>query len=432
MSATEGSPCARALAAARSGQWSDAEHILADIIHEVFSASVRSIAVSKDKYSLNSLNGLVTFESGEDYFFKFHHEEGEEVTLDELYRGEVLAAAGLPVDRPILVSRELGKQLLLYRRHTGPRLADICDQLDFTPDSRVAAVLQAQTALDELTCSIYLNTLHQADPEIVGSEPINQLFHHRLTTPPDLRSLGGRAKRFFYDRQFKLPGAALDAQELRAARWVVNGIGYRDSMDDLLARSLALLEPRSLARFGAVVAHGDAHNANVWFEALSAHEANLVLFDPAFAGANISALLAEVKATFHNVLAHPRWLYAPSTVAELFRVNARYSNGVIYIDTDWQLSDLRQSFLSVKAAKLWKPLLVELGSRGLLPSDWRATLRCALFCCPTLVMDLCAGGAGGHTPESSALGLAIAVAAGSEPESNQTDVISQFLELIAP
>jgi hypothetical protein len=81
---------------------------------------------------------------------------------------------------------------------------------------------------------------------------------------------------------------------------------------------------------------------------------------------------------------------------------------------------------------VWRPLLKELALRRMLAADWRSTLRCALFCCPTLVMDLCAGGAGGHNPSSSALGLAIAVRCGSEPLGGAHDEVSDFLDRIAP
>ena len=70
--------------------------------------------------------------------------------------------------------------------------------------------------------------------------------------------------------------------------------------------------------------------------------------------------------------------------------------------------------------------------QGVLTAHCRATLRCGLFCCPTLVMDLCAGGAGGHTPVSSPIGLAIAVMVGSEPSDGRGDVVTRFLDSIDP
>jgi len=432
VTAQEASPSARALAAAKRGDIASAEAIVTGIIREMFHVDVASLVISKDRYSLNSLNGLVRLLTGEEFFFKFHHEEAVEVTLEEFYRGEILEAVGYPIDMPVLVSREVGKQLLLYKRRTGPRFSDICDRFEDKSDEELEVALSAQRRLDELTCALYAKTLHRASPAEVAAEPINQLFFHRLVSPSDRRTLGGRARRFFFDRKFTLPGATLGADELRSAKWIINGVEYEDSIGELLERSLRLLEPHSLAGFGAVVAHGDAHNANVWFEDNNVGPARLVFFDPAFAGRHMCALIADAKATFHNIFAHPRWLYDPSGVAARYKVEASFKGRTLEIDTDWDLTELRAAFLDIKASSLWAPLLLHLRERGLLRDNWRATLRAALFCCPTLVMDLRAGGAGGHTPQSSALGLAVAVMVGSEPGPGGADRVSTFLDAITP
>lgn len=432
MKALTSSPSARALKAARDGDWSLAESILTDLIGEVFSLRVESLQISRDRYSLNSLNGFVRIHEDKDYFFKFHHEEGEEVTLEEFYRGELLKEAGYPVDIPTFVSSTVGSQLLMYVRRSSPRVADICEPLDFAPLCASQRVLDAQSALDTLTSEIYQQTLHVAPPAAVEREPINQLFYHRLIAPGHPHEAGGRARRFFWDRTFDIAGTLISAADLRSARWMVNGVLYRDSIGTLLTRSRALLEPGSLARFGAVTAHGDAHNANVWWEDVPPDAPRMTFFDPAFAGNHVSALIAEAKATFHNIFAHPLWLYHANRATELYRVESQHHGDVIEIDTDWRLSPLREQFLAIKASQLWQPLLRRLKASGVLSADWRPTLRCALFCCPTLVMDLSAGGSGGHTPVSSALGLSMAIMVGSEPNAGKSDIVTSFLESIDP
>ena len=94
---------------------------------------------------------------------------------------------------------------------------------------------------------------------------------------------------------------------------------------------------------------------------------------------------------------------------------------------DRALSPLRVAFLESKIALVWQPLLAALNARGWLPADWRRIVRCALFCCPTLVMDLRAGGSADHTPITSAIGLAVAIMMGSEPEGGG-DVLSAALD----
>jgi len=396
----------------------------------------------------------VSVAGGDEYFFKFHHEEGEELTLKEYYRGELLKAAGFPVDLPRYVSRAVGRQILLYERRASERLADVCERLEATPppshaaaspaapglparpvptaDTDAETILRAQSNLDVLTRGIYLRTLHAAAAEECAREPIHQLFHHRLIDPPRPDEIGGRARRFFWNRRFALGAVQVPAEDLRSLHWVVNGVAYRDSIDALLERSRTLLEPARLARFGAVTAHGDAHNANVWWEPGLHGTGELILFDPAFAGRHVPALLAEVKATFHNIFAHPLWLYHPARATERYLATVRLRAGRLEVETDWRLSPLREGMLAGKARDLWRPLLQGLHERGCLADDWRATLRSALFCCPALVMDLCAGGAGAHTPTSSAIGLAVAVMMGSEPDLGTSDALTVFLDSIDP
>jgi hypothetical protein len=101
------------------------------------------------------------------------------------------------------------------------------------------------------------------------------------------------------------------------------------------------------------------------------------------------------------------------------------------LQTNWQLSPLRTEFLETKAALVWRPLLAALRERGWLPAEWRRIVRCALFCCPTLVMDLRAGGSADHTPVTSAIGLAVAIMTGSEPQTG-ADALSAALDAIDP
>ncbi|HVT51248.1 MAG TPA: hypothetical protein VHE77_06760, partial [Dongiaceae bacterium] len=157
----------------------------------------------------------------------------------------------------------------------------------------------------------------------------------------------------------------------------------------------------------------------------------LTMFDPAFAGAHVPALLAEVKATFHNIFAHPFWLYEPQVAAERFTARVERRGGILAIETDWTLSPLRRAFLTAKRDLLWRPLLAEMQARSALPADWRRQVKLALFCCPTLVMNLRAG-AGSHNPISSAIGLGIAVMMGSAPKDGAGDVLSTFLDAIEP
>ncbi|NVN37418.1 hypothetical protein [Komagataeibacter swingsii] len=423
-----GSASAQALQAFRAKDMARTCTILSDLIREEFGLQASNITLGNDGYSLNSVNGFLTTPAGEEYFFKFHHEENEESTLQEFYRGEVLRDAGYPIDMPVHVSRAVGRQILLYAKRSTPRLADLCRAHDGT-QADIGPIVAAQRALDALTARIYRDTFHPISEAACAAEPFHQLFHHRLTT--DGTQPGARAARFFASgRTFAFPGVGVADQALLDMKWRINGIMYADTLRCMLERSIRLLSPRMLARSGGVTAHGDAHNANVWWEGAGR---SLTFFDPAFAGLHIPAIMAEVKATFHNIFAHADWLYHPHDLPVDTPTHACVMpDGILDVTLAWEMNDLRRAFLDSKAELLWRPLLAHMRATGHLPADWRATIRCGLFCCPTLVMDLCAGGAGGHTPLSSLTGLSIAVMCGSEPVLPGRDVVSRFLDAIDP
>ncbi|MCS6780843.1 MAG: hypothetical protein NZ555_14210 [Geminicoccaceae bacterium] len=401
---------------------------LAALLRDRFDIEAEEIRPTLDAYALNSLSG--TFRArGRDWFFKFHQEEGEESGPGEYYRARLLADAGLPVDLPAFASTEPGEQLLVYPRRTWPRFADLLRRLDLDSDTAAMAhALALEAGLCERLLAVYRRTLHPIGPEQAAAEPVHRLFHARLTDPmPDgsRRYPGGRLASFYLGREVELPGARLAFEDLARRRWRIDGREHRDSLADLFDRAAERLAPERLADAGGVSAHGDAHAANLWIDP----ERGLVLFDPAFAGAHLPTLLAEIKPTFHNTLAHPFWLYEPFEAAARFRVEIRLAPGAIEFVTDWRPSPIRRALLRVKALRLWRPLLGLLAERGLLPPDWRETVRLALFLCPTLVMSLRAGPE--RPPVASAIGFAVAVAAGS-PAEDGADLVSRFLDAIDP
>ncbi|WP_395022039.1 hypothetical protein [Dongia sp.] len=423
------SPTAKARALMQGGRVAEAEAVVAALIAEEFGRPVHELFINRDAYSLNSLNGFVETEAGS-FFFKFHQEEGEDRMAGEYYRARILAEAGLPVDLPVETSTKPGRQILLYRLRKDRRLADMARYLDGEKDAALLAqVLAAQEALDRAVAAVYAKTLHPITEAQSRAEPIHRLFHERLRDFDRPGRIGGRFRSFYADQDFALPGLTINWRELRDLKVAFNGVVYSESLGALFEAAFTELEPRNFAGLG-VTAHGDAHNANVWFEERQ-RPPRLTLFDPAFAGSHVPALLAEVKPTFHNIFAHPYWLYEPQVAATRFRAEVMRRGDLLEIKTDWALSPLRTAFLEQKAELLWRPLLAEMQARGALPQDWRRLLKLALFCCPTLVMNL-RSGAGAHNPVSSAIGLGIAVMMGSAPKEGAGDALSAFLDAVEP
>ncbi|MEO3434069.1 hypothetical protein [Inquilinus sp. CAU 1745] len=413
---------------ARAGETHKAEQGLRALIEAVTKEKVVTVSVNQDRYSLNSVNGFARLETTGDVFFKFHQEEDED-GIREYYNAQILDEAGYAVDRPLFASGEPGRQILLYRRRSERRFSEICRELDHEPDPAVFEdAVAAQRSADADNARIAIETLHEASYDDIAAEPIFQLFHRRLVDHPDDEVLGGRAARFYVNGTFAFNGFSGGWSDIADLEWRINGRRYPVTLARAFAMARTLLHPRIHGPGPAVVAHGDAHNANVWFDT-SAPLPRLTLFDPAFAGRHVPALLAEVKATFHNIFAHPFWLYDPDDFARRYAASVSVRPGELVVDTDWDLSPLRRRFLESKAELFWRPLLGALRAEGQLRPDWQAIMRSALFACPTLVMDLTAGGDGAHNPTSSTNGLAIAIMAASAPTGG-SDPFSDFFDLL--
>jgi hypothetical protein len=417
----------------REGRREEAAVAIARLLAEETGTRFVDVEIYDDRYSLNSVNGTAVDEQGQKVFFKFHTEEGEAETVGEYYKAHVLAEAGLPVDLPIKASSTPGRQFLLYPFRKDLKLADVClgleiagsDPAGLTPFS-AEEVVAAQAALDDATLHAALASLAPPTPAS-ATEAIHQLFHRRLVTPGEPGPLGGRYAQFYRGHQVPVAGTEIAWEDFADLAWTVNGVSYRHTLRQLFEESLRLLDPQVLARLPVLVSHSDAHNANVWARRDASGRLALVLFDPAFAGKAIPALLGEAKATFHNVFAHPLWLYTPDLAAKAYRVSAELSGGRIAVTHDWSLSELRRAFLALKRDRYWRPLLRRLQDMRALPHDWEAILRAALFCCPTLVMSQLPGPE--RTPPVSLLGFAIAVMCGSPPEAGSDPVAEFFAAL---
>lgn len=424
---------------AQAGNVAEAEVLLRGFLAELFGLNIAAVNIRKDTLSLNSVNGFVELAAPDaktgaaKLFFKFHHEESEE-GLAEYYNSEMLSEAGFPVEKPVYVSKEVGKQVLLYPVKTSERMADVCKRIELSGTSReFEDVVIAQERLDEVICQRYIASLHDAPPDLLREEPILQLFYYRLVDDknPAASALGGRYKSFYNGQTFTLPeGQGLKFEELSKLKWRVNGVEYQETLEQAFNKALKVLSPALSKNYPAVVAHGDAHNGNVWYN--KGAPSCLSLFDPAFAGRHVPALLAEIKPTFHNIFAHPLWLYDSRESDAYLDISCNIKDGYISVAHNWVLQALRAEFLLLKRDKLWIPLLRALKEKVMLPDNWQEYMRAALFCCPTLVMNLRAGAGtkqNSHTPKTSLLGLSIAMMLSSPPQEGavgRQDIVSDF------
>ncbi len=374
-----------------------------------------AMRVNESAVSLNSVNGVLETDQGEGLFFKFHAEDGETESVSEYYRAGVLQRAGLRVLEPLAQSSVPGQQVLVYPRVDWPTAYDVWRTVDQGNVRILPTLNRAESNLNAECVAMAKATLHPADPTVMRDEGLWQLFTHRL------HGEGCRLQEYYLGATVTLPrGERLTWAELAAKRWVVNGVEYTETLTEIITRAQEIITPAYLAPYGAITAHGDEHNGNKFLTP----EGEFLLFDPAFAGTEIPPLLAFIKTTFHDTLAHPWWLYEPSELSlELTYTLTDERIEVTHNQTLTDVAPARWGVLEQKFREVWQPLVAHLRAEGMLPSDWREVIRKGLFCCPFLVKNLIGGE---YSPAVQLLGLGRAVELGAR--GSVPDAIDRLIE----
>jgi hypothetical protein len=360
-------------------QFSDkdgAERELLHFLQENEDKSISKVELQPKPESLNSLNGFVTYDSGERFFFKTHTEENEKVS--EYYNAEELARAGYPVITSKQITQKVGKQIVLYQIITYPTLFDLMkieedkELLGTVPDTTPAKLLDGQIALDKCVQEIYQASMTEVSSQDHAKAPIHQLFSHRLADD-------GRVGLFYNNKSIKLGSNVVPFSALANMKWTINGAQYDQTLFDIIDRSRVDLQPKG----GPVVAgHGDAHNGNIFVDL---EAVKFYMFDPAFAGRH-HPLLDLTKPLFHNVFA--RWMYYPEQVINEFQMQYTIKDDHISIEHTFSPSALRLSHLKTKVENVLRPTVIHLRDTGEVDDNWRQFVRSAMFCCPFLTVNL--------------------------------------------
>ncbi|MDX2075098.1 MAG: phosphotransferase [bacterium] len=399
----------------QQAQFSDkpqAEALLITFIRETFDLSVQSVELRPLATSLNSFNGFITLTDGKKLFFKTHTEQ--DTVIDEYYNARLLADVGYPIIQPLYSTTKTGQQFLIYEVITSPSVFDVAWDLELRQargDNSFLAeyntLKQAQNNADDALFTYYQNTLEAPTP--TPDAPIHQLFYHRLT--------GGRYDRFYADdTPIILPHGTFRMGDVKRVKWVINGQAYGETINDLVADAIRLLNP-AIPR-PTIIGHGDAHNGNVFF---LQDEPSLLYFDPAFAGRH-PPLFDLAKPIFHNVFA--MWMYYPQVKKETTPIHVDVQDDTWHITYSYPLWSVRMMFLESKFERVLIPTIKMAKERGFLPDDWQKILRLALFCCPFLTLNL--ADANRFPPEISLLGLAMSVEMGGMSDKNN-DVLADWL-----
>lgn len=349
---------------------SAANRLLQQFFNEHLPVPVAQVNLRPLAVSLNSINGLLRLADGKEYFFKAHVEPS--AAEREYYNSDLLERAGYPILKPVLrTSGTLTEHVLLYDIVTLPTLFEAMRTADTgAPGADKDLLREVHARLDDQLYRIYTRTLHTAESAEHARSPVHQLFYERLA--------GGRLNAFYSQAQVPLPGLTLGFKDLCGLKWVVNGVSYPDSLGAIIDRALATLNP-SRMEDPAIVGHGDAHNGNLF---LDEQRRAITYFDPAFAGVH-SPFLDLPKPLYHNTFG--QWLYFPSEVAAALNLSVRLDGGVLHVDHDYRIPDLRLEAFRSKVNRVLKPLLENLSPSG----AWLDVFRSALACCPLLTMNLC-------------------------------------------
>ena len=365
--------------------------------------------------ALNSLRAEFKTVDGQHLFLKCHHEEKEVDRVGEYYRSGILEQAGFPIEPALYQSSTVGEQMVIYAyrdRNKTPELHSAARQIEAAGclEKDVSLVASAFDRFQQGLGERYTSSLHLAAPSQVAAEAVHGLYHRRLVDHENDQHFGARIRDFYLGRLVPLPGGrSIPFDEFWHLRWRINDQQYDNTLHSALTSARKLLKPTAIAPIAAVTAHGDDHTGNLLYDASAGPDKAIMYFDPAFAGHHIPALQAPCKALYHICFAHPNMLYNPEELD--IDIKMSIDNDVIVVTHNWQLSLLRQRFLSSQLEHVWAPLLSSMQKKNMLPFQWEYTVSAALLCCPVLCKNLLSGLGSPYplTREASLLTFSIAM-----------------------
>lgn len=363
--------------------------------------SIETVEATPSAVSLNSINGILKTKSGSKLFFKTHVEP--QSIISEYYNSGILAEAGYPIIRPIYSSTTWGKQILIYEFFEFPSLFNVVRDLETGKREDTEQVVEIQRSADRQLFQIYRQTLQPLSPTENAKSPVHQLFHYRL--------VGGRFTEFYHGSEITLPRETIKFEQLAQLKWTINGVEFQETLGELVQKAKKILDPNQEEVF-SVIGHGDAHNGNVLVDEKNA---NLIYFDPAFAGRH-SPLLDLAKPVFHNCFA--TWMYFPEEISEHLSIDYKIENNRIFVEHDFPIHPVKKGFLKSKLNLVLEPLLQEsFKEKAAQKYSWQEYFKLALLCCPLLTMNL--ADSKKFPPKIALLGFCYAIEMGSFSSGNQ-------------
>lgn len=355
--------------------------VLLSYLNEIFEEQgfrFKAVYVNTESSTaLNSINGQCILENHDKLFFKFHSEENEtELDSSDLYKSGLLLKNNWPVLRPIATSNLPGKQCVLYPWIESQTVYTLLlsEDIRFLESkcytNKLSSLITAIEKSTKIIGEAMVDSLY-FDSNCINS-PIHQLFSYRLNPRRDevvrIQS--------FYDE--------LKILNFFNKYFVVNGYKYPYSINKIFSDSKDKLNANCFHCTPSIVAHGDEHFANQYYI-----NDEILIFDPAFAS-RMPALLAPIKATAHNICAHPFWLYEEKLFREFCKFTIEEDDNDIFINHNFLLYSVeshRSQILDCYLKNIWNPLLMSINKKQGLPKDLFEIIFLALFCSSSLAKN---------------------------------------------
>jgi len=404
-----------------------ASKYIKNFVENKFNLDLLEVKINPSAVSLNSVNWFIVYRNWKQDFFKFHSEEWEEILVWEYYRAWVLEKAWFDVISPKYESSKSWEQFLIYKKIEDPTLYDYMWEIDkelleckklkrnkyyqriekvcLPIEDRINKILKAEKQLNNKCIEIAKKTLKIVSNDKVENESIWQLFYWRLESDKSIP----RIDLFYKNKDIILVNwNKINFEEFKNYNWVINWRKYKQSLKEIIFDAKQLLNPKNSKNWPVITAHGDDHNWNKFFR----NNWIIQYFDPAFASENIPALLAFIKTTYHDVFAHPLYLYEPKSIEKYLQIEFKIDleNKQIIVDNNFSLeehSPFRKELLELKFKTLWKPLINLLKEKNLLIWNEKEFIKKALFCCPFLAVNLI--NSDRYSPQVSILAMSIAI-----------------------
>ena len=355
-------------------------------------ANIKTVEPISTSASLNSVCAYVDLSPKKGKFLsafaKIHIESDTQSTSalgaeGEYAQANLLAQYGWPVVKPLMLSASKEYPLLLYPRINEKTLFDLFENSYNKSTNHITNTdLNVLSDFNEQVGEAMVDSVKTVGAKEAASAPSQTLFIERF-------KLGGRIDQWYKpETQFNLinKDGHISWQQLLKSKWVINGVPYDITLGEIVKNARKYLSFNQESPVPVCVSHGDDHAGNIFIDR---RKKKALLFDPAFAGWNPTAL-SNAKALAHNCFLPMGGMYYDPKIE-----NVSYkwdkSKNVIYADIPFESSVLYNTH-DILAKQIIDlrivPLIQELKRRKINTRNELERIKYALSACALLTINV--------------------------------------------